>query len=84
MPKRLGIRSGVMNAKFNVGSKLRWNTTNSDGSMISFSVRVVRAEPAKEAVWIEFPERARNLPFPPNHGKRFALFRVADLEKWYR
>lgn len=72
-----------MSAKFPVGTKLRWSTTHSNGAVVTFSVVVVRDEPAKEAVWIKFPERARSLPFPPNNGKRFGLYRVADLEKWY-
>lgn len=71
-----------MSKKFPVGTKLRWSTTHSNGAVVTFSVVVVRDEPAKEAVWIKFPERARNLPFPPNNGKRFGLYRVADLEKW--
>lgn len=69
------------NLDFPVGTKLRWSGSLPDGSTYTYTVRVVRDVPEQAAVWIQFPERVRTIPFAPNGGKRFGLYRVADLLK---
>jgi acetyltransferase-like isoleucine patch superfamily enzyme len=55
---------------------LRLSTTNSDGSVISYSARIVRTNP-DNTIWVEIPARVRALPFPPYGGKRYAQFDLA-------
>jgi hypothetical protein len=62
-----------------IGKKFRMETTCSDGSIVRYKVTTVKAGDQPETVWVEFPKRALSIPFPPNNGKRYGLFRVSDL-----
>lgn len=64
--------------KIAVGTKVRFSTTHSDMSTITFSARVVKLD-GKGNAWVEMPERVRNLPFPPLGGKRYGLYPIQSL-----
>ena len=61
-----------------VGRKARFSTSHSDGSVITFSARIVKDNNDGTA-WVEMPKRVRELPFPPLGGKRYGRYRIADL-----
>lgn len=61
-----------------VGALIQMSTTHSDGSVIRYKARVVR-DNGNGTLWVEIPKRVRSLPFPPLDGKRYGLFRVADI-----
>lgn len=67
-----------MNFNITVGSKVRFSTTHSDMSVITFSARVVKLDGRGNA-WVEMPERVRKLPFPPLGGKRYGLYPISSL-----
>lgn len=62
-----------------LGTLVRMSTTHSDGSTITFKARVAR-DNGNGTVWVEFSKRVRSLPFPPCGGKRYGLFRIADIQ----
>ena len=60
------------------GTKVRFTGTSSDRSTYTYTARVVK-DNGNGTVWVEIPKRVRQLPFLPLDGKRYGLFRVADI-----
>lgn len=67
-----------------IGDKVRLSTTHSNGAIINYTatVRKFSQSPVGLAVWVEIPQRVRDLPFPPYDGKRYAQFTVSQMESY--
>ena len=63
-------------------TKIRFSTTHSDGSVITYAAPVVAVEISDKSVWVEIPFRMRKLPFPPYNGKRFVQIPSEYAQKW--
>lgn len=66
-----------------IGDRVRMTTTHSDGSLITFTCRVVKTSTkpgtSLQKACVEYPQSVLDLPFPPNHGKRYGWFYTKDL-----
>jgi len=62
--------------------KIYLSTTHSDGSIILYSAKVVKAcgEYAQpDQTWVEIPARVRALRFPPYGGRRYVAFKTSGI-----
>lgn len=67
-----------------VGDKVRFSTTTSSGATVTFSARVAKMVSHGnhgQCAWVEYPDRVRKMPFPPNDGKKYGLFTLDTLRR---
>ena len=63
--------------KIEVGTRVKFSHSLSNGGMLTFIARVVKLQ--DEKAWVEMPARVRGIPFAPLGGKRYGLYKVKDL-----
>jgi len=67
-----------MNLK--IGDKLKFSQAQPCGSVVTYRPTVVKID--GDTCWIEYPKSVLVIPFPPNGGKRFAKYRISDIERF--